>query len=131
MSPFNQCLTFCDRFHPDKNSDPEAEEKFKHFKEAYDVLGDEENRFEFQMSHLTLDRKKYDTYGKSYFTEGRGGGGGMDAADIFSAFFGGGRSSYVNHQHSLIQKGALGRHEIWYIHSPSLWRNCTTAQPNR
>ena len=44
-----------------------------------------------------MSREKYNAYGKKYFTEGRGGG--MDAQDIFSAFFGGGggggRSSYV------------------------------------
>lgn len=33
------------KYHPDKNSAAEAEEKFKFYKEAYDVLGDEENRY--------------------------------------------------------------------------------------
>ena len=33
------------KYHPDKNAgDSGAEEKFKFYKEAYDVLGDEEKR---------------------------------------------------------------------------------------
>jgi len=67
------------KYHPDKNAgDSGAEEKFKFYKEAYDILGDEEKR------------EKYNAYGKKYFTEGRGG---HDPSDIFSAFFGGGTRS--------------------------------------
>ncbi|HQC51326.1 MAG TPA: DnaJ domain-containing protein, partial [bacterium] len=39
------------QFHPDRNSDPESEEKFKEASEAYEVLSD---------SHK---RNLYDTYG--------------------------------------------------------------------
>ena len=32
------------KFHPDKNKDPGAEEKFKEISEAYEVLSDKEKR---------------------------------------------------------------------------------------
>ena len=76
------------RFHPDKNKDPGAEEKFKEISEAYEVLSDKDKRAAF------------DRYG----SEGlRPGGGGMsspsrgftfthhhtDPFELFRTFFGG------------------------------------------
>lgn len=72
--------------HPDVSDDPNAEEKFKEVNEAYSVLSDEEKR------------ANYDRYGTA---DGPGGSGyvdfsdifgGMGVDDIFSSFFGGGRS---------------------------------------
>ena len=57
-------------FHPDKNSDAEAEDKFKEAAEAYEVLSDNEKR------------SKYDRFGHSE----SGFSGGMDMSDIFSHF---------------------------------------------
>lgn len=65
------------QFHPDKNPDPSASEKFKEISRAYEVLSDESTR------------KVYDKYGEKGLEEG-GGGGGSSAQDIFSSFFGGG-----------------------------------------
>lgn len=75
------------RYHPDKNpGDKASEEKFKEATEAYQVLGDPENR------------AKYDRFGHAAFAQG-GGMGGFDFAaagfedifsDIFGDFFGGG-----------------------------------------
>jgi molecular chaperone DnaJ len=85
------------QYHPDRNKDSGAEEKFKQISEAYAVLSDDEKR------------KQYDVYGKEgvyqrYGSEedifrgtdfsdvfrgtGFGGFGGFD--DIFSQLFGGG-----------------------------------------
>ncbi|MDE1868368.1 MAG: molecular chaperone DnaJ [Candidatus Micrarchaeota archaeon] len=45
------------QYHPDKNKDKSAEEKFKEINEAYAVLGDEDKR------------KQYDTYGPDAFSQ--------------------------------------------------------------
>ena len=76
------------RFHPDKNKDPGAEEKFKEISEAYEVLSDKDKRAAF------------DRYGSDGL---RPGGGGMgspsrgftfthhhsDPFELFRTFFGG------------------------------------------
>jgi DnaJ family protein A protein 2 len=62
------------KYHPDKNSSPEAADKFKAISEAYDILSDQEKR------------DKYDRFGLEAFKDG--GGSGMDPSDIFSSFFG-------------------------------------------
>ena len=37
------------KFHPDKNRSLEATEKYKKINEAYDILGDEQNRKKYEM----------------------------------------------------------------------------------
>eukprot|EP00835_Amoeboradix_gromovi_P005386 NODE_501_length_7561_cov_0.489547.p3 type:complete len:306 gc:universal NODE_501_length_7561_cov_0.489547:7033-6116(-) len=62
------------KYHPDKNSSPEAADKFKDISGAFEVLSDPEKR------------QMYDQYGE----QGLGGMGGFhDPSDIFSQFFGG------------------------------------------
>ena len=78
-------------FHPDRNSAPEAEARFKEITEAYEVLKDPEKR------------SAYDRYGKAGV--GSGGGFGFHHVDLsealnifmrdfggFESIFGGGRS---------------------------------------
>ena len=83
------------KYHPDLNKDnPSAAEKFKEVNEAYEVLGDQQKR------------KNYDQFGKADganfsdffggdggFSEGGFGGFGDIFGDIFSAFGGGARAS--------------------------------------
>ncbi|WP_026674633.1 molecular chaperone DnaJ [Alkalihalobacterium bogoriense] len=71
------------QYHPDVNKAPDATEKFKEVKEAYDTLSDPQKK-----SH-------YDQFGHSNPNQGFGGfgGGGQDFGgfgDIFDMFFGGG-----------------------------------------
>jgi len=62
------------KHHPDKGGD---EAKFKEVSAAYEILSDSEKRV------------KYDKYGLEGVADD-GGGGGRDANDLFSMFFGGG-----------------------------------------
>ncbi|WP_274655297.1 molecular chaperone DnaJ [Paenibacillus humicola] len=70
------------QYHPDVNKEPDAENKFKEVKEAYDTLSDDGKR------------ETYDRYGHVDPNQGFGGGGGADFSggfgDIFDMFFGGG-----------------------------------------
>lgn len=80
------------KYHPDVNKDPDAEQKFKDVKEAYEVLSDQQKK------------ANYDRYGHADPTGGFGGGAGagtgFDAdfgfGDIFDMFFGGGRRNNPN-----------------------------------
>lgn len=67
------------QYHPDKNSSPEAGEKFKEISMAYEVLANAEKR------------RIYDQHGEQGIKEGGGGGPGFSSPmDIFDMFFGGG-----------------------------------------
>merc|ERR1711971_196380 len=68
------------RFHPDKNKEADAEEKFKEIAEAYEVLSDGDKR------------AAYDRYGEEGPRRGGDGGAGptfahTDAFDLFRTFF--------------------------------------------
>ncbi|MDQ0161288.1 molecular chaperone DnaJ [Aeribacillus alveayuensis] len=75
------------KYHPDINKDPDAPEKFKEIKEAYEVLSDDKKR------------AQYDQFGHAGPNQGFGGFSGSDFGsdfggfgfeDIFSSIFGGG-----------------------------------------
>ncbi|MDX8359535.1 molecular chaperone DnaJ [Cytobacillus sp. IB215316] len=71
------------KYHPDINKEPDAADKFKEVKEAYETLSDDQKR-----AH-------YDQFGHTDPNQGFGGGGGDFGGfggfeDIFSTFFGGG-----------------------------------------
>lgn len=79
------------KYHPDKNKNHDAEEKFKEINEAHEILSDE------------TKKQQYDQFGHGSFdgTGGRGDFGGFggfeDINDIFGSFFGG-RSRQQNNR---------------------------------
>lgn len=70
------------KFHPDRNQDnPEAEDKFKEAKEAYDILSDAQKRAAYdQYGHAGVDPSAGGGYG--------GGAGAGNFSDIFGDVFG-------------------------------------------
>lgn len=79
--------TLAKKYHPDVSKEPGANEKFKEVQEAYDVLSDPQKR------------EQYNQFGHEGPNMGSGfggfdfGGGFGGFEDIFSSFFGGGRST--------------------------------------
>merc|ERR1712045_314487 len=66
------------QYHPDKNKEPGAGERFKEISMAYETLSNPEKR------------EIYDQYGEKGIKEGGHGGDEHSAMNIFDMFFGGG-----------------------------------------
>ena len=91
------------KYHPDISKEENAEQKFKEVQEAYDVLGDENKR------------RQYDQFGSAAFDgqQGFGGGAGFggfdssgfDFGDIFDNIFGGGFGGFSNSSRTSARKG--------------------------
>ncbi len=84
-------------YHPDLNKDSGAEEKFKEINSAYEILGDESKRKNFDRWGPASTRAGFDPkaaaggFGGGFGGGGFGGGGGpVDMEDLLGSLFGGG-----------------------------------------
>jgi molecular chaperone DnaJ len=75
------------QFHPDRNSAPEAEARFKEINEAYEVLSDPERRAMYDRFGHAAAQGNGEGFARGFDGFGFGGLG-----DIFDAFFGGAQS---------------------------------------
>ena len=82
------------KYHPDKNADKDAAERFKEISEAYAVLYNDEKRAMYdQYGHAGIDQRytTEDIFRGTDFSDifrGMGGNFGFDINDIFEQFFG-------------------------------------------
>ncbi len=76
--------TLAKKYHPDINKTPEAEEKFKEINAAYEVLGDEEKKAQYDMHGDSMFG------GQNFHDFARGQGAGVDINEILRQMFGGG-----------------------------------------
>lgn len=77
------------KYHPDKNKEKDAEEKFKEISEAYGVLSDKEKREQYdRFGHAGIDGR----YSQEDIFRGADFRGFEDLGDILSGIFGGGFS---------------------------------------
>ena len=72
------------KYHPDMNKDAGAEDKFKEINAAYEVLGDEKKKSQYDMHGDSMFG------GQNFHDFAQGQGSGVDINDILSQMFGGG-----------------------------------------
>jgi DnaJ-class molecular chaperone len=102
------------KFHPDQSKDPKAKDKFAEVSAAYEILGDEKKRAQFDRGEIDAEGKPrfqgFEGFGAGgpggpggfarrapgggfehfeFRTAPGGGGAGFDASDLFSELFGG------------------------------------------
>ncbi|MEA3513211.1 MAG: DnaJ C-terminal domain-containing protein [Campylobacterota bacterium] len=76
------------KYHPDMNKDPKAEEKFKEINAAYEVLGDEDKKSQYDMHGDDMFG------GQNFHDFAQGQGSGADINDILRQMFGQGGQGF-------------------------------------
>ena len=83
------------KYHPDNHETGNAD-KFKEVQEAYDILYDDQKRSAYDQFGFAAFEQGAGQPGSNPFEGGFGFGQDVDLSDIFSSFFGGGRSKRTN-----------------------------------
>ncbi|MCL1562302.1 J domain-containing protein [Parasaccharibacter sp. TMW 2.1886] len=79
------------QYHPDRNpGDIKAEERFKEIGKAYEIVGDEEKRAQFDRGEIDADGQMRGPFGGGGFGGGAGAGGPGGGFGGFGGFSGGG-----------------------------------------
>lgn len=93
------------QYHPDINKSPDAEDKLKEINAAYEILGNEEKRAQYDRFGFTGDGANSFDF-SSFFQEQSG----YDPfGDIFNMFTGGGYSGYGNRQSASANRPSRGQ----------------------
>ena len=80
--------TLAKKYHPDMNKDPKAEDKFKEINAAYEVLGDEQKKSQYDMHGDDMFG------GQNFHDFAQGQGAGVDINDILRQMFQGGGGGF-------------------------------------
>ena len=80
--------TLAKKYHPDMNKDPKAEDKFKEINAAYEVLGDEKKKSQYDMHGDDMFG------GQNFHDFAQGQGAGVDINDILRQMFQGGGGGF-------------------------------------
>jgi DnaJ-class molecular chaperone len=94
------------KYHPDANKDdPKAQERFSEISHAYEIIGDEAKRKQFDRGEIDADGRETHGFGGGdpfggfrQRRSGATGGGGFDAEDILKTMFGGARGGFAGGQ---------------------------------
>jgi DnaJ-class molecular chaperone len=111
-------------WHPDQSKDPRAKEKFAEVNQAYEILGDDKKRGQFDRGEIDAEGKPrgFEGFGSGGFRPGGGPGGGFhyefrtdgdpraghagfDAGDIFADLFGFGGKRGAGQAHQARPRG--------------------------
>ena len=94
------------QYHPDMNKDAGAEDKFKEINAAYEVLGDEKKKSQYDMHGDSMFG------GQNFHDFAQGQGAGVDINDILNQMFGGGaaRSGFSSGFGGFQNQGFNGGH---------------------
>jgi len=110
------------KYHPDVSKEKDAEERFKEINEAYEVLGNEENRAQYD--NLGANWKNGQNFnpppgwdgGFDFGQFGQGGGSGAGFSDFFESMFGGGFAQSGSQNQGFNQRHAKPEAEIMHTY---------------
>jgi molecular chaperone DnaJ len=107
------------QYHPDRNREPRAEEKFKEINEAYQTLSDPERR------------RRYDRYGRADVEGGFSDYGFGGLGDIFESFFGAFGTPFGRAAQRVPQKGDSLRTHLTLSFQEAVFGCCKEVEIQR